>query len=86
MFLKEAEHVSESTWDLKLVKEIGINSYIFNILVLVLDRESQVLIRHSCDGNGMVAWKTLCERFDGSMETRTLDLRMKLQTSRWKHD
>ena len=86
IFLKAAEHVPATEWDASLMKEHGILAYIFNVLILVLDPESQLLVRHGCDQNGMLAWKILCERFDGTLETRALDLRMKLQNCRWKRD
>ena len=82
VFLQEAESVPSGDWKLSLVKERAILGYIFNILILVVDPETQVLIRHGCDGNGMMAWKILCERFQGTVETRALDLRMRLQVCR----
>ena len=83
-FLETAENVPSSHWPKDMLKERPCLFYLFNLILLCIDPESQLLIRHSCKDHGMLAWKTLNDRFRGSAETRNLDLRMKLQSCRWR--
>ena len=85
-FLDVAENEDPSEWGMHLVANKPMLAYIFNILMLIVDSESEVLIRHSCSQDGMHAWRMLCERYQGVLDTRSIDLRMKLQSLRWRKE
>ena len=83
-FLEAAENIPPTHWPGDLLREVPCLGYLYHLILLCVDAESQLLIRHNHRNHGMHAWRTLNERFRGSAETRSLDLRMKLQSCRWR--
>lgn len=70
-------------WDPTLSMDIHANGTLFSILSILLDAESEMLVRHAANGSGMMAWLLLKQRFTGCTVAHCSSLLEDLINARW---